>query len=276
MDKNLSCDRIGIIAGSRTLPKLFAVEARNFGCKTINAVAFHGETDPEIENFVDETVWIKVGQLGKLIKAFSDRNIPQCVMLGQIAPRNLFHVQPDIRGTSLLMKLKEKNAHTIFGAIADELEKDGVTLVSAAPWMKKYMPGVEFHMGRKLSDRDKSDAGFGGNIAKAVSKLEIGQTVVVKNGTVLAVEGFEGTDKCLERGGMLAGKKGGATAVKVAKENHDMRFDIPCIGLTTIQTCYENGIRNLAFEADRTLLLDMDQWENKLRKWDIALISQKA
>jgi len=131
---------------------------------------------------------------------------------------------------SLLFRLKEKNAHTIFGAIADELKKDGVELIEATPWLKSLMPQAGFHLGPELSDEKRADVEFGFRIAREVSRLEIGQTVVVKKGAVLAVEGFEGTDKCLARGGELAGKDGGAVAVKVAKVNHDMRFDIPCVG----------------------------------------------
>jgi UDP-2,3-diacylglucosamine hydrolase len=118
---------------------------------------------------------------------------------------------------ALLLRLKEKNAHTIFGAIADELKKDGVELIDATPWLAPLMPGKDFQLGPKLSAEQKADVEFGFRIAKEISRLEIGQTVVVKNGAVLAVEGFEGTDKCLARGGELAGKDGGAVAVKVAK-----------------------------------------------------------
>jgi hypothetical protein len=273
MDAEAGSESIGIIAGSRSLPRLFAGEARKAGVRRIIAVGFEGETDPSLAGEVDEIVWVKVGQLGRLIKAFATRGITKCVMLGQVAPKNLFHVQPDIRGAALLFRLKERNAHTIFGAIADELARDGVTLVSAAPWMKNFMPGAGFVRGLPPGEERMEDVNFGLSIAKAVSRLEIGQTVVVKQGTVLAVEGFEGTDACLIRGGQLAGKSGGATAVKVAKENHDMRFDIPCIGYTTLENCHKSGVAALAFEAGRTLLLDQHQWEPLLRKWKMTLLS---
>ena len=140
-------------------------------------------------------------------------------------------------------RLKEKNAHTIFGAIADELKKDGVDLIEATPWLKPLMPSAGFHLGPKLSGDQRADVEFGFRIAKEISRLEIGQTVVVKNGAVLAVEGFEGTDQCLARGGELAGLNGGAVAVKAARASHDMRFDIPCIGAQTLQTCASARIR---------------------------------
>ena len=156
----------------------------------------------------------------------------------------------------LLLKLPEKNAHSIFGAIADELKKDGVELIAATPWLQPLMPGRGFQLGPKLSDQQNADLVFGYRMAKEISRLEIGQTVVVKHGSVLAVEGWEGTDKCLTRGGELAGKDGGAVAVKVAKEKHDLRFDIPCIGRQTVETCAAAGIAVLALEAGKTLLLD--------------------
>jgi UDP-2,3-diacylglucosamine hydrolase len=172
---------------------------------------------------------------------------------------------------ALLLRLKEKNAHTIFGGIADELKKDGVELIEALPWLTPLMPANGFQLGPKLSDEQKSDVDFGFKIAKEVSRLEIGQLVVVKNGTVLAVEGFEGTDKCLVRGGELAGKQGGAVAVKVAKLQHDMRFDIPCIGLHTLETCATAGISVLALEAGKTLLLERDACEKFAVKNKISL-----
>jgi DUF1009 family protein len=249
---------LGLIAGNRSLPLEFARQARAAGVKRLIAVAFENETDPTLAELVDEIVWLKVGQLAKMISAFADRGVKRCVMVGQIAPKNLYDLRPDLRAMSLLFRLKEKNAHTIFGAIADELKKDGVELIDATPWLKSLMPQAGFHLGPESSDEQRADVKFGFRIAREVSRLEIGQTVVVKKGAVLAVEGFEGTDKCLARGGELAGKDGGAVAVKVAKVNHDMRFDIPCVGLQTLETCAHAGISVLALEAGRTLLLERE------------------
>jgi DUF1009 family protein len=261
---------LGIIAGNRSLPLLFAQQARAAGARLV-AVAFEGETDPALAALVDEIVWLRVGQLGKMISAFTERGVKECVMVGQIAPKNLFDLRPDLRAMGLLLRLKEKNAHTIFGAIADELKKDGVELLPATPWLQPLMLGGDFALGPKLSAEQRADVEFGFRIAKEISRLEIGQTVVVKNGTVLAVEGFEGTDKALARGGELAGKDGGAVAVKVAKLNHDMRFDIPCIGAQTLQTCAASGICVLALEAGKTLLLDAEAVKQAATKHKISL-----
>ena len=268
---NLAPESLGIIAGNRSLPLEFARLARAAGVKKLVAVAFENETDPALAQLVDEIVWTKVGQLSKMIAAFTGRKISQCVMVGQIAPKNLFDLRPDLRAVGMLFRLKEKNAHTIFGAIADELKKDGVDLVDATPWLAPLMPQKDFLLGAKLSDAQKADVEFGFRIAKEVSRLEIGQLVVVKNGTVLAVEGFEGTDKCLARGGELAGKDGGAVAVKVAKEKHDLRFDIPCIGLQTLEVCAQSGVSVLALESGKTLLLEREACEALAKKNKISV-----
>ena len=266
-------ETLGIIAGSRTLPLELAREAKRSGVKRLVAVACEGETDPALAGLVDDIIWLRVGQIGKMISAFTDRGVKHCVMAGQIAPKNLFDLRPDLRAVSMLFRLKEKNAHTIFGAIADELMKDGVELIEATPWLQPLMPGTGFAIGPKISDEQRADVEFGLRIAKEVSRLEIGQTVVVKRGTVLAVEGFEGTDKCLTRGGELAGKDGRAVAVKVAKLNHDMRFDIPCIGPQTLETCAAAGVAVLAFEEGRSLLLEQEDCSALAKKHKLSVLT---
>ena len=266
-------ESLGLIAGNRSLPLEFARQARSAGIKRLVAVAFENETDPALATLVDDITWLKVGQLSRMISAFVDRGIRQCVMVGQIAPKNLFDLRPDLRAMGLWLRLPEKNAHTIFGAIADELKKDGVELIDATPWLKPLMPGAGFQLGPALSEAQRAEVQFGLRIAKEVSRLEIGQTVVVKNGVVLAVEGFEGTDKCLARGGELAGQDGGAVAVKVAKANHDMRFDIPCMGASTLEVCATARISVLALEAGRTLLLERKACEVLAQKNRISLVT---
>ena len=268
-----SSEALGIIAGNRALPLALAREARAMGVIRLVAVGFEGETDPALAGLVDEMVWLRVGQLDRLIRAFKDRGVHRCVMVGQIAPKNLFELRPDLRAVKLLWGLKEKNAHSIFGAIGEELKKEGILLVEATPWLRPMMPDRSFRLGRSLNREEEEAVAFGFRIAKEVSRLEIGQTVVVKQGTILAVEGFEGTDRCLTRGGELAGKKGGAIAVKVAKEHHDLRFDIPCVGASTVECCARVGISILAFEADRTLLLEREQVELLLKRHKLGLIA---
>jgi len=264
-------EKLGIIAGNRSLPLVLAREARADGVQELVAAAFENETDPALADLVDSIKWMRVGQLSKLIKMFKKHNISQCVMVGQIAPKNLFDLRPDLRAFKLLGTLKSKNAHSIFGAIADELEKEGISLIEAIPWLEPAMPKAGFCLGPSPSKNQLTDIEFGRGIAKEISRLEIGQTVIVKGGTVLAVEGFEGTDDCLKRGGQLAGKVGGAVAVKVAKNQHDLRFDIPCLGERTLETCASAGISAIAFEAGSTLLLEQEDVETLANQHNITV-----
>lgn len=266
---------LGIIAGRGSLPFEIARRARKAGVRRLVIVGFEGETHAELQDLADAMTCIKVGQLSKLIAYFKQHQIDQCVMGGQVTPSGLFHLRPDFRTAALLFRLKERNAHTLFGGLADELQKDGITLIEATPWLQDLMPETGFRLGSPLSIEQKSDVNLGYRIAKEVSCLNIGQSVVVKKGTILAVEGFEGTDRCLRRGGELAGKKGGAVAVKVAKENHDMRFDIPCIGETTVLACVESGIHVLGLEAKRVIILERKRIENLLMKHPFTMISVK-
>ena len=264
-------ETLGVIAGNRSLPLAFARQARAMGVKRLVAVAFEGETEPDLAPLVDEIVWLKVGQLSRMIAAFTSRQVTQCVMVGQISPKSIFDIRPDLRAVGVLLKLKEKNAHTIFGAIADELKKDGVELIPATPWLRPLMPAAGFCLGPKLTADQQADVAFGLKLAKEISRLEIGQLVVVRNGVILAVEAFEGTDRCLARGGELAGRDGGAVAVKVAREKHDMRFDIPCLGPKTLETCAAARIAVLAIESGQTLLLEPEQCEQLAKKHKITL-----
>ena len=264
---------LGIIAGSKSLPIELAKTAKTAGIGRIVTIAFKGETKKEMQGLSDSIHWLNVGQLEEMIRIFQYEGVSQCVMAGQIAPKNLFRLRPDKRARQLLMNLEKKNAHTIFGAIADELAKDGIELITAVPWLKTMMPGAGFRIGPEPSQQQQSDADYGFGIAKEVSKLEIGQTVVVKEGTVLAVEGFEGTDACLKRGGKLAGRSGGALAAKVAKKNHDLRFDIPCVGPQTIKTCARHGINTVVIEAERTLLLEREEMTALAERRGITLLT---
>jgi hypothetical protein len=266
-------ETLGIIAGNRSLPLTLAVEARKHGVRKLVAVAFEDETDPALAQLVDEIVWLRVGQLGKLVEAFTERGVKQCVMVGQIAPKNLFDLRLDLRAMTVFMRLKEKNAHSIFGAIADELKKDGVELVEATPWLRDHVPAAGHVAGPKPSKEQQRDIEFGLRIAKEISRLDIGQTVVVKNGTVLAVEAHEGTDACIRRGGELAGPDGGAVVIKVSKPGHDMRFDIPCIGPGTIETCQSARVAILAIEAGKTLLLEKENALQSAQRAKIGLVA---
>lgn len=243
-----------LIAGSGLYPRLVLRGARAAGVSRIALAAFRGETDPTLADEADSVTWLKVGQLGKLLQAAREAACPGAIMAGQLAPSNLFQLRPDFRALVILAKLQERNAETLFGAVADELAHVGVTVLPATTYMEDHLATPGIMAGPRLKNRHQADLDYGFHIAKEVSRLDIGQTVVVKNGTVLAVEGFEGTNECLRRGGALG--RGDATMVKVSKPAQDLRFDIPVIGEITLATASEVGLRRIGVEAGRCLLLD--------------------
>jgi DUF1009 family protein len=247
---------IGIIAGNGVYPETFIAAARRHSPGTrLIAAAFENETKPEINSLADSTAWFRVGQLGKLIRFFLREGVTEAVMVGQIAPKNLFDLRPDIRILLLLARVKERNAESLFGGIADELAKDGITLLPATTFLEDHLPGKGHVCGPSLAKRQLHDAEFGFRIAKQTSALDIGQTIVVRHGTVLAVEAFEGTNACIKRGGEL-GRGKNVVLVKVSKPNQDFRFDVPVIGPLTIETCAAAGVSAIAIEAGKTLLLE--------------------
>ena len=245
---------LGLIAGNGAYPFAMTAGARRGGVPRIVAAAFENETRPELADAVDEIEWMRVGQLGRMIKFFRRHGAAHAVMVGQIAPKNLFDLRPDMRTLIMLAKLKERNAESLFGGIARELEKDGITLLPAVSFLEDDLAAAGHIAGPVLKPKEMADADFGLKIARETSRLDIGQTVVVRRGTVLAVEAFEGTNECIQRGGALG--KGMATVVKVSKPGQDMRFDVPVVGTQTIETAAAAGIRLIAVEAGKTLLLE--------------------
>ena len=247
---------LGIIAGNGVYPRLLADGARRAGVEKIVVAAFTGETDPVLERHVNVLEWMRVGQLGRLLKFFRSQDIHHAIMAGQIAPKNLFDLRPDLKALMLLGKLKERNAESIFAAIADELAKVEVDLLPATTFLEDSIAKLGLIAGPKLSPRQEHDVELGWNAAKEIARLDIGQTIVIKNGTIVAVEALEGTNEAIKRGGTLT--REGAVVVKVSKPNQDMRFDVPVIGVETVRIAAESGVRVIAVEAGKTLLLERD------------------
>ncbi len=231
--------------------------ARRAGVKKIVAAAFTNETREELAAEVDEIAWMRVGQLGKLLSFVQKAGARHAVMAGQIAPKNLFDLRPDFKTLFLLARLPRRNAETIFRAIGEELAKVGCPLIPATSFMEDHLAGAGLLFGPRIKARVEEDLKFGHQIAKEVSRLDIGQTVLVRNGTVLAVEGFEGTNECIKRGGTLG--KGEAVMVKVSKPDQDLRFDVPVVGPVTLETCKAAGVRVIGIEAGRTILLERER-----------------
>lgn len=250
---------IGVIAGNGVYPATFVRGARaKSGGARLAAAAFHGETEPSLADQVDAIEWFRVGQLGAMIKWFRKQGACEAVMVGQIAPRNLFDLRPDWRTLVLLARVRERNAESLFGAIAEELAKDGIELLPATTYLEDCLAAAGPVCGPPLKGRQLDDAAFGFRIAKETSRLDIGQSVVVRHGTVLAVEAFEGTNACIRRGGEL-GRGKDAMLVKVAKPRQDFRFDVPVVGPATIEACAAAGVRAVVVEAGKTLVLDGDK-----------------
>jgi DUF1009 family protein len=263
---------LGIIAGNGVYPLLVADAARKAGVKKIVAAAFTGETDPVLGQHIDAVEWMRVGQLGRLLKFLREQDIHHAIMAGQIAPKNLYDLRPDLKAVMLLGKLKQRNAESIFAALADELAKIEVDLLPATTFLEDSIAKLGLIAGPKLSSREEYDVELGWNIAKEIARLDIGQTVIVKNGTIVAVEALEGTNEAIRRGGALA--REGAVMVKVAKPNQDMRFDVPIIGVETIRVATEAGLRVIAVEAGKTLFLQADPIANLAGAASISIVGR--
>lgn len=248
---------LALIAGNGTYPFATIRGARAAGVSRIVAVAFENETDPELAKSVDEAAWLRVGQLGKMLSFLKNTGATHAIMAGQIAPKNLFDLRPDVKALVLLATLRERNAESIFGAIGAEMAKAGVELLPATSFLEDQLAPPGLIAGPRLSRREQMDVEFGGKIAKEVSRLDIGQTVVVKGGTVLAVEAFEGTNAAIERGGQLGRKE--AVMVKVSKPRQDLRFDVPVIGPLTLDAAHAARLRVMGVEAGKTLILEPDR-----------------
>ncbi len=259
-----------MIAGNGIYPRTFIQAARKKGVRIVVA-AFKGETADELAEIADVIQWFRVGQLGGVIKFFRKQGAGEAIMVGQIAPRNLFDLWPDLRTLKVLHSVKERNAESLFGAIAAELEKDQITLLPATTFLEDQLAGAGHLYGPEPRERDWEDIRFGQKIVKQTSALDIGQSIIVRRGTVLAVEAFEGTDECIKRGGKL-GKGTDVTLVKVSKPDQDMRFDVPVIGPRTIESCREAGVGIIAVEAGKTLFLGLDEIEMKCREAKISIV----
>lgn len=264
-------ETLGLIAGRGAYPLLLAESAKKQGVQRLVAVAFRGETERAIEKLVDEVHWLNVGQLTALLDTLRASGVTQAVMAGQITPTSLFRVRLDRRALALLTQLRTRNAETIFGAIANELKTVGVELLSASRFMEAAMPAPGLLARRAPTPEEQADIELGCKVAKTTSGLDIGQTVVVKHGTILAVEAFEGTDETILRAGRLGGA--GAVVVKTAKRGHDMRFDIPVVGLQTLKTLKKIKAAALAVEAGRTILLEREKMIAEADRLNLAFLA---
>ncbi len=263
---------IGLIAGGGQFPLMISKAARKRGLRVI-AVAHLGETDQSLSDQVDEIVWIKLGQLGPLLKAFRRNGVNKALMAGSINKKRIFDdLRPDLKGLSLISKLAVFHDDDILGALAKELDKEGIEIVSSVTHLPELLAPPECFTKRKPGKSEKEDIDFGWEVAKELGRLDIGQCVVVRNKTVLALEAIDGTDETILRGGRIAKEK--AVVVKVSKPQQDLRFDVPSVGLDTVKVLSQVRASVLAIEAGKTLMFDKPEMISHADKAGISIIAR--
>lgn len=268
--------RLGIIAGRGEYPLILAQEARRHGVGRISVLAFRGETRRQIARYADDVVWHWVGALDALLGTLQRLSLSDVVMAGQVKPGHIFTVRLDARMRNLLARLPVRNAETIFGAVVKELESSGVRVLPADTFMERHLAPQGILAGGSLTAEEWHDIQLGWRVGEVVTGMDIGQTVVVKAGIVLAVEAFEGTDAAIRRGGRQCGRRGGAVVVKRSKRTQDMRFDIPVVGKGTLAVLRSVGGRVLAVEAGRTILVGRERVRRLAQRWGIKLVGLRA
>ena len=261
--EDIKMEKLGLIAGNGRFPILFAKGARDNNVPII-AVGIEGETSPEIEQYVEKLYWVGVAQIGKLIKVFKQEHISKAVMAGGLAKTNMFsswrnlRFLPDLRTINLWYRhVKKRDDHSLLGAVADELLKDGIELQNSTLYVPQLLAQKGILTKKQPTETEMEDIHFGWPIAKEIARLGIGQCIVIKEKVVLAVEALEGTDETIRRGGNLG--KEGIVVIKVSKHDFDPRFDIPTVGLETIKSLKESSASVLALEAEKTLILDIEE-----------------
>jgi DUF1009 family protein len=266
-------ENIGVIAGDGSLPLLLAARIRERG-HTVVAAAHRGLTLKEIDSAVDRLHWVSIGQLGEIIDFLKEEGVRRAVFIGGVSKKHFFsqdsQIQLDDRGLRVLARLKDRKDDSILRAIAGEIEKEGIRVISPALFLKREMAEKGCWTRRKPTEREERDLTFGWKMAKKIGRLDIGQCVVVKEQMVLAVEAIEGTDETIRRGGRLG--RGEVMVLKVSKPTQDRRLDLPVIGLTTLQVLGEAGASCLVVEAGRTIVVDKEEFIGRADDRGLCLI----
>ncbi|MFH1359998.1 MAG: UDP-2,3-diacylglucosamine diphosphatase LpxI [Candidatus Omnitrophota bacterium] len=265
-------ETLGLIAGNGKFPILFAHNARRQNIP-VKAVGIKGDTSLLLRCFVDKLFWVGPGELRKLFKFFKNEGIRKVIMAGQVNPNNLFdqRVKPDDEFQKLFMAMKDRKADTIFHAIAERLKTEGLELMDSTALLKDYLADQGTLTRRGPTEKELEDISFGQEIAKAMGSLDVGQTVVVKEKAILAIEAMEGTDQAILRGGRIA--KTGVVVIKVSKPKQDHRFDVPVVGPKTIKNMIRIKAACLAIEAGKTLIIDEDQCIKLANRAKICIVA---
>jgi hypothetical protein len=267
--------KLGLIAGKGELPAAIADEARMQGY-TVLAVGLEPLADKSLASHVDQIQWVNVGKFGKLVDTLKKYNVVEAVMAGKVSKTLLYKskITPDLRAVKLLMSLKDRSDDSILLSIVDELAREGIHLLDITRFSSPLLAAKGVMTKNPPSDQEWKDIEFGWKVAKEIGRLDIGQTVVVKNQAVMAVEAIEGTDEAIKRGGTLAGKD--AVVVKVSKPNQDMRFDVPAVGSDTMKAMKSVHARVLAVEANKCLVLNREAIVDEAKKAGITIVGYPA
>lgn len=262
--------KLGLIAGNGKFPLILAAEAKRQGYAVVT-VAHRGETDEAIEKIASGITWVYVGQLGKIIAAFHGAGVTEAVMAGGIRKVKLLrNFRPDLRGARFLAKIKSREDDTLLRGIADELATEGIQILDSTHYLSHILPPEGVLTKRAPSHKEWADVRLGFRTAKEIGRLGIGQAVVVKNRVVVAVEAVEGTDAAIQRAGSLA--RSGCVVIKVSKPQQDLRFDVPAVGVDTVENMHKVGGTVLAVEAGKTLLLEKESLLSRADAYGISVV----
>jgi UDP-2,3-diacylglucosamine hydrolase len=263
--------KLGLIAGNGKFPFLVLEGARRAGA-SVAVAAIREETDPEIERLADRMTWVGIGQLGKMLRFFKDEGVDKAIMAGQVKHVQIFsRAIPDMRMLKMLLRLPRRNTDALIGAVATELASEGIELIDSTFFLKDQLPLPGNLTKRKPDAREQGDIEYGLEIANEIARLDLGQTIVVRDRACVAIEAMEGTDAVIRRAGQMV--RGRLTVVKIAKPDQDMRFDVPVVGLPTIESMIESGATCLCLTAGKTLIFDREEMVKLANKNKIAVVA---
>ena len=262
--------KYGLIAGNGQFPFLVVEGARRAGA-SLSVVAIKEETDPRIDEVADKVTWVGIGQLGKMIDFFKREGVGRAIMAGQVKHVQIFSGSlPDVRMLKMLWNLPKRNTDALIGGVADEMAKEGIELIDSTFFIQDHLAPAGPITKRSPNETERENIGYGLHIASEIARLDLGQTIVVRAKACVAIEAMEGTDATIRRAGELA--KGKLTVVKVAKPDQDMRFDVPVVGVPTVETMIEAGATCLSVTAGKTLIFDREAMVRLADKHKIAII----
>jgi UDP-2,3-diacylglucosamine hydrolase len=262
--------KFGLIAGNGRFPFMVVQGARKSGAQLVVA-AIREETDPEIETLGVTVKWVGIGQLGRMIRFFKDEGVEKAIMAGQVKHVQIFsRAVPDARMLKVLLKLPRRNTDSLIGAIATELQTEGIELIDSTCFLQDSLPQAGVLTRRQPDKHEREDIDYGLELARGIAHFDLGQTIVIRSKACVAIEAMEGTDETVRRAGRLV--KRGLTVVKLAKPNQDMRFDVPVVGVPTLNAMVDAGATCLCITAAKTLMFDRDEMIRLANEKKIAIV----